>query len=479
MKRLLSLALALAASTAAAPAQTTPPAPIVERPFTASMSAAIDAIAQREIAAKRTPGLAIGVVDDGRLVYARGFGRANIGRGTRVAPDTEFYAGDLTLQFTAAAALILAQDGKLKLDDRAVKYLPELGAVAPNVTVAQLLQQTSGLPAIAALPSALADPTRSVKMADLLAAVDAAKPSAPPGTAYAANPLNGILAGEIVARAGGEPLSDVLQERIFVPLVMDRTFLAGDIGIAASHAAGYTHGGSAQNPFVPAHPWDPAWMLGARGLVSTIYDLSKWDIEMPILLRTDAVRTMFTPPDLGAAAASQPQYGMGWVIDRRGGKRYAWYSGEVPGYRAANALLPEDHLAAIVLSNADDLHGGRVTDPAEIAAHILDVVAPPSAARLDNTIVARAREWLGRLAQKQIDRTQLTPAFSTYLSDDLVSRSNFASFGKLETIVPISSTTESNGDTLYEFIVRYPHDVFHYKFAVTADGKIDELLLVD
>ncbi|HTA38374.1 MAG TPA: hypothetical protein VK760_04835, partial [Candidatus Acidoferrales bacterium] len=86
-------------------------------------------------------------------------------------------------------------------------------------------------------------------------------------------------------------------------------------------------------------------------------------------------------------------------------------------------------------------------------------------------------EWLERIADKRIDRTELTPAFSAYLTDDLVAKSDFAAFGKLQTIVPISSTTEANGVTLYEFVVQYPHDQFHYKFAVTQDGKVDGLLL--
>jgi hypothetical protein len=142
-----------------------------------------------------------------------------------------------------------------------------------------------------------------------------------------------------------------------------------------------------------------------------------------------------------------------------------------------NAVLPDDHIAIVVLTNADSLHEGTVTSPVLVAAHILDVVAPPVTVRLDNAVVTRAREWLDRIADKRIDRTELTSAFSQYLTDDLVASSNFAKFGKLQTIVPVSSTTEPNGDTLYEFVVQYPHDQFHYKFAVSQDGKVDELLL--
>jgi CubicO group peptidase (beta-lactamase class C family) len=219
--------------------------------------------------------------------------------------------------------------------------------------------------------------------------------------------------------------------------------------------------------------WDPAWLGGASGLVTSIYDLAKWDIEMPILLRDDAVRTMFTP----VGRVGPTQYGMGWVIDRRGGKQFVWYNGDLNGYRAMNAVLPTEHVAVIVFSNADTSNA-EITVPAELAGHILDIVAPPGTAHLDNAIVARAREWLGRLATRQLDRTQLTPYFSDYLTDAIVAKANVAALGPVQAIVPISSTTESNGDTLYEFLVRFPRVQYHYKFAVTSDGKIDELALV-
>lgn len=433
-----------------------------------NVSAQLDRIALDEIHAGRTPGLAIGVVEDGRIVYARGFGFAALSPHNAMTPDTEFYGGGLAMQFTAAAILLLMQEGKVKLDDPVSKYVPEfkLGA---DVTIAQLLTQTSGLPAYDGAPGAAPDPTKTIKLAQILTAVDQLKPAAAPGTAYANNPLNYWLAGLIVERASGVTLSDYLEQSIFIPLVMDHSFLAGDSGIASSRATGYTRSGE---NFDAAASWDPAWLGGDAGLVSTIDDLAKWDIEMPILLRVDAVRTMFTP----AGSVGPTKYGMGWVIDRRGGKEFVWANGEIAGYRAMNALLPDQHVGVIVFSNADSLHGS-VAIPEIVGARVLDVLAPPPG-RLDNAVVGRAREWLERLATHRVDRAQLTSTFSTYLTDDVVARANFAGLGRLESIVPLSSTTEQNGDTLYEFLVRYPHASYHYDFEVAPDGKIDGITLV-
>ncbi|MBV9719158.1 MAG: beta-lactamase family protein [Candidatus Eremiobacteraeota bacterium] len=436
---------------------------------TPSISDRIDRIAIDEIHGGRTPGIAIGIVEDGRVAYARGFGFANIWPHAPMTAETEFYAGDLTMQFTAAAVLLLAQQGKLKLDDTVTKYVPEF-RLGNDVTIAQLLTQTSGLPSYAGVTGVSTDPTKTVKLADLLAAVDKLKPSAPPGTTYSNNPLNYMLAGLIVERASGVTLSDYLEQNIFIQLVMDHSFLAGDNGIAASRATGYTR---TPQGFAAAPAWDPAWLDGSLGLVSTIDDLAKWDIEMPVLLRVDALRTMFTP----AANVGPTQYGMGWVIDRRGGKEYVWTDGQISGYRALNAVLPEQHVGVIVFSNADSSRGG-VTVPEEVAARVLDILVPATTAHLDNAVVTRAKEWLGRLAARRIDRAELTPSFSAILTDDLVARENFASLGRLQTIVPLSSTTETNGDTLYEFLVRYPRAQYHYDFEVTPSGKIDGITLV-
>jgi CubicO group peptidase (beta-lactamase class C family) len=441
--------------------------------FTPAMSAAIDRLGKYAVESGHTPGLAIGVAEEGRIVYARGFGSANLERNVAFDPDTESYLGGVSMQFVAAATLLLQQDGKLKLDDKVVKYLPDF-TVAGDATISQLLTQTSGLPDITRLRGFNLDPTHEMKFADLLAAANKMNPSAAPGAAYAPNDLNYMVAAKIVETISGVPLSDYLQQHVFLPLVMDHTFLAGDSGIADTHAVGYTYTPTAPKRFAPVRAWDRTWLYGGRGVVSTIYDLAKWDIEMPILLRVDAVRTMFS----ASGAPGPTQYGMGWVIDRRGGKLFTWYDGEIAGYRAMNALLPDDHVAVIVLTNADSFHGGHIADPRTIAARILDIVAPPTRANLDNAVVARAKEWLLRLADRQIDRTQLTADFSAYLTDNLVARENFSALGKLQSIVPISSTTAPDGDTLYEFLVRYPHGVqYHYKFGLTKDNKIDHIEL--
>ena len=436
--------------------------------LTQALSDRIDQMAKAQIHAGRTPGVAIGIVEDGRIVYSRGFGFADLNKHVPMTADTQFYASGLTREFTAAAILLLAQDGKLVLGDHITKYIPEFRSGA-GITIAQLLTQTSGLPPSSKIPGLSADRTQPIKIANLLTSLDHTKLAAAPGTVYANDPINYLLAALIVERTSGVPLSDYLEQHIFIPLIMDHTFLAGDSGISPGHAIGYTRGSYG---FDRAPVEDPSWLGGDAGLVTTIYDLAKWDIAMPILLRVDAVQTMFAP----GADSGPTRYGMGWVIDRRGGKDFVWSDGDIAGYRTTNALLPEQHIGVIVFSNADSLHL-PTTIPEGLGARILDLIVPPTMAHLDNAIIERAKEWLTLLASGRVRRDELTPSFSAYLTDDLVANQNLAALGPLQSIIPLSSTAESNGETSYEFLVRYRHAQYHYDFKLTGQGKVDGIRL--
>jgi CubicO group peptidase (beta-lactamase class C family) len=456
----------------AAPAQqalpTPPQAPPTAPPFSAAKAGAINAIARAEIRSGSTPGLAIGIVQDGLLVYARGFGYASVKPKRPVTPSTEFYAGSLSKQFTAACVLLLAQQKKLSLDDKLTKYVPEL-PLAKNVTLRELLMETSGLPHVRDARGVPRDLTRPVRTQDLLKIAGQLPMLFAPGTSFDDNNFNYLLAGLVVQRVSGLPLSIFTATQIFQPLIMTSSFLAGDEGISSKHALGYAR---AAGKFTPVRAWDPSWLFGSSDLVTTVQDLAKWDIGLPLLLNVDSVRAMWT----SNALAGQVPYGMGWVVDQRGGQRYVWQNGVVAGFHAMNALLPDQHLAVIVLSNADSTHGENTVQPERLANRILDVIAPVPPAKFGNVITTRASEWLGRLARVDIDRTQLTTGFSQYLTDQVVHRADLHALGPVLSLVPVESYQQST-DTVYVFDVRFRHGAYRYQFALAPDGKIDGLFL--
>jgi CubicO group peptidase (beta-lactamase class C family) len=466
-KALACLALLAALTCVPVAAQDTPVAAPTAPPFDGEKARAIDAIAQGEIKSGSTPGMAVGVVEDGLLVYARGFGIANIAMHRNVAAGTEFYAGSIAKQFTAASILLLAQDKKLSLSDKVGKYIPEL-RIARNVTISQLLHQSSGLPDYTSAPGVYHDPTRPVKVDDLIKAVDRMEPAFAPGTKFAYNNFNYMVATLIIERVSGVPFSVFLQSHIFEPLIMTSSFLAGDEGISPRRAYGYTR---IKGKFERTKAWDASWLLGSGDLVTNVDDLAKWDIGLPLLLNIDSVREMWSTDGTPSS-----QYGMGWIIDQRGGQRFLWHNGEVAGYHSMNALLPEQHVAVIVLTNADGLHEDSTVEPERIANSILDVVDPLPPAHFANLITERATEWLGRLAQNQIDRTQLSPSFSQYLTDRVIERADLKQLGPALSLVPIESFQRS-GDTVYIFDAKFRRVTYRYQFILAADGKIDGLYL--
>ncbi len=450
------------------PAPTPQAAPPTTPPFSPANARAIDAAARAEIRSGSTPGLAIGVVEDGLLVYARGFGYANVQAKHAVTPSTQFYAGSLSKQFTAACVLMLAQQKKLSLDDKVTKYVPEL-SVAKDVTLRQLLLQTSGLPRARSAKGVSRDLTRPVKISELVKAANELPLQSAPGTAFDDNNLNYLIAGLIVQRVSGLPLSIFYSTQIFQPLIMTASFLAGDQGISAQHAVGYSR---ESGKFVRVRPWDASWLFGSSDLVTSVQDLAKWDIGLPLLLNVDSVRDMWTPSGLTGTVP----YGMGWVVDQRGGQRYVWQNGQLAGYHAMNAMLPDEHLAVIVLANADSLNGESTVQPERMANRILDIIAPLPPAHFADLITTRATEWLGRLARVDVDRTQLTTSFSQYLSDQVVHRADVAALGPVLSMVPVESYQRS-GDTVYVFDVKFRQGAYRFNFALTPDGKVDGLFL--
>lgn len=436
-------------------------------PIDAAHERQIDAIARGELHSGSTPGLAVGVVEDGLLAYSRGFGYADAAHKVRITGQTKFYAGAVSEQFTAAAVLLLIQDKKIGLHDRITRFIPELSN-ARDVTVEQLLTHTSGLPDFGEVPGITHDTSRPFKLEDALHAMAKAAPVAKPGAQFRKSSADYALAALIVQRVAGEPLSIFLQTRIFEPLIMTSTVLAGDQS-AGENAEGFTRG---SHGFKRARTPDPAWLFGSSDLVTTVDDLAKWDIGLPLILNVDSVRTMWSVVNAPGSAL----YGMGWIVDQRAGQTYVWRNGVVPGFHAMNALLPEEHVAVIVLSNVDPLGSDSTVAPERIASRVLDVVAPVPAAHFANEIVRRASEWLDRLARFDIDRTQLTPGFSQYLTDRVVIQADLRSEGPLQSIVPVENF-QRDGDTVYVFDVRFRRGSMRYQFALNADGKIDALVL--
>ncbi|MFT4178976.1 MAG: serine hydrolase domain-containing protein [Thermomonas sp.] len=295
------------------------------------------------------PGASVLVLKDGKPVFRRGFGQADLARGTPAGPETNYRLASVTKPFTAAAVLLLAQHGKLSIDDPVKRWLPELPQVAGAITLRHLLSHTSGvLDYEDLMPKPYEGQILDAGVLALLAKED--RLYFPPGAQYRYSNSGYALLALVVERASGMTFADYLRRHVFEPLGMHATHARVEGGPAIPHRAfGYSaqDGGwtqTDQNPY--------SAVLGDGGIYSNIDDLALWDAAWYDDRLFDA-RTRALALGRQVQVASMPEatyYGFGWrIADGR-----QWHNGESIGFRNSYVRWPERHLTVIVLSNRND-----------------------------------------------------------------------------------------------------------------------------
>lgn len=310
---------------------------------TPAMNARIDRLMQAY--AGDVPGASLMVLKDGVPVVRRAYGRADLKAGTAATPATHYRLASVTKQFTAAAILLLAQDGTLRLDDPVRRWLPSLPRAAESVTLRHLLTHTSGLVDY----EDLAPPSDAqLQDADVLRLLEGEdRTYFTPGSAYRYSNSGYALLALVVEHASGLAFPDFLRTRIFVPLGMRDALAFVDGGPAVPHRA-YGH------RLVDGH-WQrtdqnqTSAVLGDGGIYASIDDLAHWDAALydDRLLDASSRRRAFTP----WTATDDPavRYGFGWRISGD----LLWHSGETIGFRNVLLRYPKERLTVVLLSNRD------------------------------------------------------------------------------------------------------------------------------
>lgn len=344
-----------------------------------------------QVAYHEVPGLAIGVVEGERVLWTRGYGRADLASGTPVTPATPFRLGSVSKVFTATAVMQLRDQGKLALDDPIVRHLPWFRvespyAGAPPITVRHLLTHTSGLPREGAFPYWTTH--RFPSRAELHAALAGQRVFSPPGAAYRYSNLGVALLGEIVEAASGASYAGFLAERLFAPLGMERSTAAPGADQIAELARGYQRRRPAEPRREMAY-YDTGVFAPMGGVVSTVDDLTHF---LALHLAADAggaaaasgARILAAPTlaEMQRAQFVYPSFaggrGLGFAVSRREGRTYVGHGGWIGGHRAALELDPARRLGVVVLTNADDAAPGPIAQRAlALVGAALD--APPPA----------------------------------------------------------------------------------------------------
>ncbi|MBC7673756.1 MAG: beta-lactamase family protein [Polaromonas sp.] len=346
-----------------------------------------------QLAYRGLPGVVVGVVADQQLVWAQGFGLADVENNVPMSPDTKFRMASHSKLFTATSIMQLRERNKLRLDDRVVQYLPwfkvkPAGEDDGPITIEQLLTHASGLPREAGDHWT----TNEFPTADQLRALmpEREAPYAPQERWKYSN-LGFTVAGMVVEAVSEERWADYVQHHIFDPLAMSSSSVDVDVpGLATGYGRRMPDGSRLRFPFVDAHG-----MAAATGITSTVGDMAKFVSAQfrrgPMggaqILSTASLREMHRVRSLENSWSSGTA--IGFAVTRVGDKTYVGHSGVYPGHMTQTLIDLDAKVGVIVLTNAQD------SDPAGIAQQLMNSVgtAVAKASSVKPTVVAWDPQW--------------------------------------------------------------------------------------
>jgi D-alanyl-D-alanine carboxypeptidase len=458
--------LPLLLTTTRLPAQ----APAVATELSAVTKAKIDAAANQVLQATKVPSASIAVVSGGHVVYLQAYGLARLAPPVEATPQMQYSIGSISKQFTAAAVLLLAQEGKLTLDDPVAKYLPELTR-ARDVTLRMLLSHTSGYqdywPEDYVMTS-MTTPTTAQHILD----VWAKKPlDFDPGTQWQYSNTNYVIAGRVVEQVSGMPLIDFLEKRIFVPLGMVDVYNSDASKLPATDPTGYER--YALGPPRPSPQEGAGWMFAAGELAMPAHDLALWDISLMnrSLLGAASYTQIFTPVLLKNGTSTG--YGLGVFAGKQDGHAYLQHSGEVSGFVSDNVVYPDDHAAVVVLTNE------MATEAASEIAKRIEPLILGTQQTAQTADEAQALAIFNQLADGHIDRTLFTSFCNAYFSPQAIA--DFAaSLKPLGPPLSLKQTEQEGrgGMTLHVYKVTFPDRELRVTTYVMPDGKLEQYLVI-
>lgn len=447
-------------------------------PISAAALAEVDAYVQAQMAQQHVPGLSLVIAQDGKTVFAKGYGMADTTAKTPVTPDTVFHIGSITKQFTATAIMMLVQDGRIKLDDPITTYFPTAPATWKNITVRHLLHHTSGLPRdfpVETLQTLAAQPTwtvdQIVRMAGTVPLENAT------GAVMVYSNLGYHLLGLLVEKTSGQYFADYLRQRVFTPLGMTSADVISTARTNPALATGYAWEEQALRP-ASTWPQQPYAIEGEGGLRMSARDLAKWDAALlgERYLSKTSLAEMWTPTRLNDGGTAP--YGFGWVLDEINHHPYAWHDGRLSGFTSQFVRHANEGLSVIVLSNLDDV---RIE---KIASRISAIVNPA----LDWAAAPDPQPQTGVLLRAMVDEAvrgaftvdeRFDPSLRAALTAEKVRDVNayFSAWAPIERFGYVDQV-EVDGKRVARYLVRSKIDQALFGIAVDANGRITFLRLL-
>ncbi|HLI64627.1 MAG TPA: serine hydrolase domain-containing protein [Terriglobales bacterium] len=435
------------------------------------LRSSIDEIAKQVLKTTGVPSASVAIVQDGKIAYLQAYGDARLNPATPATPQMLYSIGSISKQFTAAAVLMLAQEGKLSLDDPVAKYVSGL-TEGDKITIRELLSHTSGYQDYWPqdyVPPLMLKPTTAQEIMDRWAR----KPlDFQPGTKWQYSNTNYVIAGVIVEKVSGMPLLKLLSERVFTPLGMKSVADTNLNKLPPTDPSGYFR--YALGPLHPAPKEGPGWMFAAGELAMTAEDLAKWDISMmdETILKPASYREMEREVVLKDGVGTR--YGLGVFVTSADGHRVLEHGGEVSGFTAENIVLPDDKIAVVVLTNQD------ASEAASGIGNQVRTLLIKAANPQDPKQDALMRKVYDGLQQGKIDRSLFTANANAYFTDQAL-KDYADSLGPLGAPQSFSQVRTSlrGGMTARIYQVKYPKKSLVIIIYQMPDGKIEQYLIAE
>jgi D-alanyl-D-alanine carboxypeptidase len=446
-----------------------------EQPKTFDL-AAIDAYVARQVRDQKFVGLAVAIVRDGKVVFAKGYGKRSIEDGSPIEADTPFAVGSLTKQFTCASVLLLAEEGKLSLDGKVANYYPSLTRAA-DISLYDLMTHTSGYPDYYPLDFVDRRLMKPIRAADLLSIYAKGKLDFEPNTRWSYSNTGYVLLGGIVAKVSGMPFGRFLEDRILHPLGMKHSAFEPATGMNGQ-ARGHTS--FALGPVEPATYESSGWLSAAGGLWASASDIALWDIALlnGLVLKPDSLRVMTSARTL--LSGHSTGYACGLNVERRGGETVLSHGGAVSGFLATNAVIPRFKSAVVVLSNAEHC------PPNAVQSMVLDLLlaelkkqANPHVPHVHGLAAKEAAAgFLHELQAGKVNRQNLGEEFNVLLTDERITGAGarLKALGEPEGVA-VENIGERGGMEVASVRFTFKNATLEGLLYRTPDGKIQQLLL--
>jgi D-alanyl-D-alanine carboxypeptidase len=426
--------------------------------------AKIDAAVKSAMEANGTPSAQVAVVEDGHIVFSKAYGDAQLSPVVPATTRTRYEIASVSKEFTAAAALLLVEDGKLSLDDHVSKWFPDLTG-ADQITVRQLLSHTAGVSDFWPQDYVMIPVTRPTTPMAVMNEWAKKPLDFKPGDDWQYSNTGYIVAGEIIEKVSGQPLFDFVNDRILKPVGITDAVDISAQNLKAPDALGYERRALAPNR--PTPPDGKGWFYGSAYLGLTAEDVAKWDISFlkKSLLKPASYVTETTTIKLNNG--KDTGYAMGLFVSKPNGHTMVEHDGEGAGSLTENRLYPDDGLAIVVLTNT--MSGDAMI---EIADRIAYMALPQSGED------AHIRQVFEGLQAGTITRADFTDNCNGYMTDATVAdfKSTLGPLGEPGTFSLVR--TELRGGMEYRgYRIRAGRKTLSLSVYVTKDGKIEQFLV--